>query len=222
MIDLGNIEKHDLRPIRDIVFEKIRRAIFSGELKKEDRLVESTIAENLGVSRTPVREALRQLESEGLVENLPRRGAVVVGIALEDAVEIYDIREALEGLMARKTCENIEEESIQELREILKNMEASIDGEDYKSYLALHERYNDILLTNSKNKRLITMLRNIHEYLSSLRSITLYTKDRRAVAYYEHVEIVDALERRNGDLVEILAKNHVSKAKKAFLDSVSQ
>ncbi len=198
------------------------QAIYEGKLKKEERLVESTIAENLGVSRTPVREALRQLESEGLVKNYPRRGAVVEGISVEDAMEIYDLREVLEGLMARKTCEKISDQEIHELKRILLKMKESIHGEDFDHYLALHKDYNQLLLTNCRNKRLISMISNIHDYLASLRNITLMTKDRREEAYHEHVEIVVALEKRDSERAEALARNHVIKAKKAFLDSVSK
>jgi len=222
MTDLGQVDLSDPRPMREIVLEKIKQAIYEGSLKKEERLVESTIADNLGVSRTPVREALRQLESEGLVKNYPRRGAVVEGISIEDAMEIYDLREVLEGLMARKTCENISDEGIQQLKEILLKMRISIDGSEYEQYLTLHNDYNRILLTNSKNKRLIAMITNIHDNLSSLRNITLLTKERREEAFYEHGEIVAALSDRNRERVEILARNHVINAKRAFLDSVSK
>lgn len=222
MTDLGHVDLNDPRPMREIVFEKIKKAIYEGSLKKEERLVESTIANNLGVSRTPVREALRQLESEGLVKNYPRRGAIVEGISVEDAVEIYDLREVLEGLMARKTCENISEDEIQKLKEILLEMKVSIDGSEYDQYLTLHKDYNRILLTNSKNRRLISMINNIHDNLSSLRNITLLTKERRQEAFKEHGEIVAALSDRDKDRVEHLARNHVINAKKAFLDSVTK
>lgn len=221
MTNLGKVDLSDPRPMREIVFEKIKGAIYEGRLKKEDRLVESTIAENLGVSRTPVREALRQLESEGLVKNYPRRGAVVQGISIEDAVEIYDLREVLEGLMARKTCENISDGEIRELRKILLRMRDSIDGKDFEYYLDLHRDYNQLLMNNCKSQRLISMINNIHEYLASLRGITLTTKDRREEAYHEHVGIVEALEQRDAQRVEVLARDHAVNAKKAFLDSVS-
>ncbi len=222
MTDLGQVDLSDPRPMREIVLEKIKKAIYEGSLRKEERLVESTIAENLGVSRTPVREALRQLESEGLVKNYPRRGAIVEGISIEDAREIYDLREVLEGLMARKTCEHITDDGIEELKEILSKMKASLEGSEYEDYLALHKDYNRILLVNSKNRRLISMITNIQDNLSSLRNITLMTKERREEAFKEHEEIVEALWDRDQERVEVLARNHVVNAKKAFLDSVSK
>lgn len=111
------IEVTDLRPIREIVFERLRKAIIDGNLEPGDRLVETFIAENMGVSRTPVREAFRQLEIEGLAENIPRKGTIVKGISKEDIIEIYQIREVLEGLAFRLTCSRISEEQIVELKE---------------------------------------------------------------------------------------------------------
>ena len=221
-MNLKKVDLSDPRPMREIVFEKIKQAIYEGALKKEERLVESTIAENLGVSRTPVREALRQLESEGLVKNYPRRGAVVQGVSIEDAIEIYDLREVLEGLMARKTCEKISDGEIRELKKILIRMRDSIDGEDFEHYLNLHHDYNQLLLNNCNNKRLISMINHIHEYLGSLRHITLMPMERREEAYREHVEIVTALEKGDSEGVETLARNHAANAKRAFLDSVSK
>ena len=91
------IEITDLRPIRDIVYQRLRSAIIGGQLEQGERLVETLISENMGVSRTPVREAFRQLEIEGLAENIPRKGTIVKGISKKDIIEIYEIREMLEG-----------------------------------------------------------------------------------------------------------------------------
>lgn len=113
------IESTDLRPIREIVLERLRKAIMNGTFQTGDRLVETSIAEKMGVSRTPVREAFRQLEIEGLAENLPRKGTIVKGISKRDIFEIYEIREVLEGLAFRLACSNITDEQILELKEKL-------------------------------------------------------------------------------------------------------
>lgn len=106
------IESTDLRPIREIVLERLRKAIMDGSFEPGDRLVETSIAEGMGVSRTPVREAFRQLEIEGLAENVPRKGTIVKGISKRDILEIYEIREVLEGLAFRLACANISEARI--------------------------------------------------------------------------------------------------------------
>ena len=110
------------KSIREVVLQELRTAIFTGDIKPGDRLVENNIAIAMGVSRTPVREALRQLESEGLAINIPRKGTVVKGICIEDAIEIYDIREVLEGLVIRGACLHISRIEIRELKEIIEDM----------------------------------------------------------------------------------------------------
>ncbi|MCC5909068.1 MAG: GntR family transcriptional regulator [Clostridiaceae bacterium] len=225
-VELKPVDPQDLRPIRDIVFESIRHAIFDGKLKKGDHLVESAVAEKMKVSRTPVREALRQLESEGLVVNVPRKGAVVQGISKEDAIEIYDLREVLEGLVARLACLNITDEDIDRLKYILQEMKTTIENNHDdklvsfdKEYNMLHMEYNSIILNSSKSQRLQTMMKNIYDYLTSLRSVSLYKKDRRLIALKEHREIVKAFEERNEDEAENLVRKHVKKAKEAFLNN---
>lgn len=219
-LDLKPVKKHDLRPIREIVFVELKKAIFEGRIKKGERLVENTIAEKMEVSRTPVREALRQLEAEGLVDNIPRRGAIVKGITLKDAEEIYDLREALEGLMARLACRNRTEDDIDNLRHVLKLMEEAMQRKDYKEYVELHKDFNNIILNSTRNKKLKAIMNNIYEQLTSLRSISLYHEDRRFLALEEHKQIVDTIEKRHEIEAETIAKNHVKKARKAFFDNI--
>lgn len=218
--ELKPVRINDLRPIREIVFMELKKAIFDGRIKEGEHLVENTIAEKMNVSRTPVREALRQLEAEGLVVNIPRRGAIVKGITLQDAEEIYDLREVLEGLTTRLACRNRTEEDINRLNDILNLMAEAIKEEDYCKYLNLHKGYNDIILNSSSNKRLQSMMKNIYEHLASLRSVSLYNKDRRVLAIEEHRQIVNAIEKRDEVRAEKLAREHVKKAKKSFFDNL--
>lgn len=218
--ELKPVRINDLRPIREIVFMELKKAIFDGRIKEGEHLVENTIAEKMNVSRTPVREALRQLEAEGLVVNIPRRGAIVKGITLQDAEEIYDLREVLEGLTTRLACKNRTEEDINRLNDILNLMAEAIKEEDYCKYLNLHKGYNDIILNSSSNKRLQSMMKNIYEHLASLRSVSLYNKDRRVLAIEEHRQIVNAIEKRDEVRAEKLAREHVKKAKKSFFDNL--
>lgn len=219
-IRLEPVRPNDLRPIREIVYEELRKAIFDGRIKKGEHLVESIIGEEMEVSRTPVREALRQLEAEGLVSNVPRRGAIVQGITKEDAVEIYDLREVLEGLVVRLACKNITDEDIIRLKDILKKMEETISKKDDESYLNIHGDFNTIIFNRANSKRLQSLMTNIYDYLASLRSISLQKEDRRISALEEHRQIVYALEKRDEEAVEKLAREHVRKAKEAFLKNL--
>jgi DNA-binding GntR family transcriptional regulator len=218
-IIFNKVESNDLRPIREIVLYEIRNAIFDGKVKQGDRLIENHIAESMGVSRTPVREALRQLEIEGLAINVPRKGTLVKGISKEDAIEIYDIREVLEGLVARLACLHITRIEIRRLNEIIDMMQSSINNDDEIEYNKVHNEYNEILLNASKNKRLVERLENIYEYLKSLRKISLLTKERRQEALKEHKDIVKAIEVGDEEIAEKVARIHVYNAKTAFIQA---
>lgn len=216
-IIFDKVENDDLRPIRETVLHEIRNAIFEGKLNQGDRLIENHIAEGMGVSRTPVREALRQLEIEGLAVNVPRKGTLVKGISKEDAIEIYDIREVLEGLVSRLACLHITRLEIRRLNEIISIMEESIKNSNNSEYIKAHNEYNRILLNASKNKRLIERLETIYDYLKSLRRISLLTNERREEAIKEHKDIVKAIEIGDEELAEKVARLHVYNAKKAFI-----
>lgn len=216
-INLGKIESTDLRPIREIVLESLREAIFDGRLKEGDRLVETNIAEIMGVSRTPVREALRQLELEGLAVNIPRRGTVVKGISMEDAVEIYDMREVLEGLAVRLACLNISRGQLLCLKQVVNDMEECIQHDDRNQYNKLHNEFNMIIIQASNNKRLVENMEHIYEYLTNLRNVSLENFQGRKEALKEHREVLDALEKGDENLAESLTRQHVKNAKNRFV-----
>ncbi len=220
-IELGKVDDFDLRPIRDIVYEHLKNAIMDQRLKQGDRLVENSIAEIMDVSRTPVREALRQLESEGLVVHMPRRGTIVKGITKEDAIDIYDIREVLEGLVVRRACENRQQEDVDQLYNCIHQMEKAIDDRAYEELMCLHSEFNSLILSIGKSKRLTDMMKHLFEYLTSLRTISLDSIKRQKVALEEHREIVKAIEEGRSDEAETLARSHVKKARAAFLKSIS-
>lgn len=207
------IEITDLRPIRDIVFERLRMAIIGGNLEKGERLVETFIAENRGVSRTPVREAFRQLEVEGLAENIPRRGTVVKGISKKDVIEIYEIREMLEGLEFRLASNNISELQIIQLKETISKMEKCIINDDMNEYCRLHEEFHSIVLYSCGNSRLIDQMKQIYEYLSRIRKSTLVMNKRTRKDMVEHKEIIDVLEKRDEVLAERTGRDHTRKCK---------
>ncbi|NRT76057.1 GntR family transcriptional regulator [Clostridium beijerinckii] len=208
------IESTDLRPIREIVLERLRKAIMNGSFQSGDRLVETSIAEGMGVSRTPVREAFRQLEIEGLAENVPRKGTIVKGISKRDILEIYQIREVLEGLAFRLACANISRERILELREMLLKMEQSINNNDIKEYWRLHSEFHSSIMYLSNNQRLIDQMKQIYEYLSKLRNFTLVMNKRRSIAMEEHKALIEAFEKKDEILAEQIGREHTLNAKK--------
>lgn len=214
------IEMTDLRPIREIVLERLRTAIITRTLNPGDRLIETDIAEKMGVSRTPVREAFRQLEIEGLAENIPRKGTVVKGISKKDILEIYEIREVLEGLEFRLACSKITDSQIAMLKEKLVTMQECIDNNDITEYWKVHGDFHDIILYSSGNHRLIDEMKQVYEYLSSLRNFTRVMNKRREVAMEEHKLIIEAFEKKDEKLAEKVGRMHTVNAKKFLLKEI--
>ncbi|MBC5995189.1 GntR family transcriptional regulator [Romboutsia ilealis] len=215
----NKIDSSDLRPMREIVLYEIRNAIFENKLSPGDRLVENIIASSMGVSRTPVREALRQLEIEGLAVNIPRKGTLVKGISKEDAMEIYDLREVLEGLAVRLACLNISRREINYLKEVIEKMRITMSENNYEEYMKAHGEYNDIIMKASKNKMLLRQIEHVYEYLKSLRKVSLHHLDKRQDVLMEHVRIVNAIEKGDEFLAEQEARIHVINAKQRFIES---
>ncbi|MBS4055118.1 MAG: GntR family transcriptional regulator [Thermaerobacter sp.] len=203
------IEITDLRPIRDIVYESLRSAIMMGHLAPGERLVESEVADRLQVSRTPVREALRMLEKDGIAVSVPRRGTVVVGLKIEDALEIYNILSVLEGLVARLAAQNITPEEITALKE-LKRHKPPLG--DFAEYARIFAEFNAILNRASRSERLIRLMDTYASQLSCLRYVSLDSPERQSASWDEHLGLIEAIEARDELLAEERAKQHVAKA----------
>lgn len=206
---LSPLELTDLRPIRDLVYESLRSAIMQGHLEAGERLVESELAERLQVSRTPVREALRMLEKDGIAVSIPRRGTVVVGLKIEDAVEIYSILSVLEGLVARLAARHITADELQRLRQLKSKKPAP---GDFAEYARIFAEFNAILNRASRSTRLVQLMDTYASQLSCLRYVSLDTPERQGAAWDEHLAIIEALEARDGLLAEQRAKQHVQHA----------
>lgn len=193
------------------VFSTLREDILNGKYNENEELREIAIGNELGVSRTPVREAIRQLELEGLVQIIPNKGAYVKGITPKDVKDIYMIRTSLEGMCARLACENITEEQLEELEEniYLATFHAS---KGHMDQLAdLDNRFHHILYEACDSKMLQKLLEDFHHYVIRIRRKTLST-DRGVISNEEHKAIMEAIKSKNGKLAEELAIRHINNA----------
>ena len=202
-------ESMDKYSLRGQVFNRIRENILSGKYNKNDELKEATIGAELGVSRTPVREALRQLELEGLVSIIPNKGAYVTGITLEDVSDIYYIRSLLEGLCARWAAEKITKEQLDELEEITFLSEFHCNKGNYEQVLELDNKFHEIMYTASGSRMLRHTLSDYHHYVERVRKVTLSNPERARNSNKEHAIIVEALRNGNAELAEQLANEHM-------------
>ncbi len=191
------------------VFHRIREDILSGKYKKNEELKEKTIGEELGVSRTPVREALRQLELEGLVTIISNKGAYVVGFSVEDIQDIYEIRSVLEGLCARRAAVRVTKEQLEELEENLFLTEFHVEKGHAEQVVELDTRFHEILYEACQSKVLEHALRDYHHYLERVRKVTLASKKRSTESNNEHKQILEALKERDAKKAEAYANQHI-------------
>lgn len=206
-----NLQKEvtDKFSLRGRVFNKIREDILSGVYHENEELKENTIGLELGVSRTPVREALRQLELEGLVNIIPNKGAYVTGITAKDIHDIYVIRSYLEGLCAKWACEHINEHQLEALDEILYLSEFHARREHHEQLVELDSKFHELIYEASGSKILDHMLSDFHHYVERVRKITLAQTSRATKSNAEHTAILNAIKERDGDRAEELAHEHM-------------
>ena len=183
----------DDRSLRIRVFNAIENAILDGEYKDGDSLNELRLSKELGVSRTPVREALMQLELEGLVKNVPNKGAVVIGVTEQDIHDIYEIRIRLEGLAARLCAENITEDELRALAQIVDLQEFYLLKNDTEQIWKLDGDFHKIIYDASRSRPLRFTLSNFHNYIKKARDISVQTEGRAEKTVAEHRAILDAI-----------------------------
>lgn len=202
-------EVTDKFSLRGRVFHKLREDILSGKYKQNEELREVAIATELGVSRTPVREAIRQLELEGLVNLIPNKGAYVTGITIKDVKDIYVIRSYLEGLCAKWATEFITEQQLCELEENIYLSEFHAEKEHYDQVLELDNRFHQLLYDASGSKILDHVLSDFHHYVQRVRKISIATPERALKSNEEHRKIVEAIRERDEGQAESLANEHI-------------
>ncbi|HWJ02374.1 MAG TPA: GntR family transcriptional regulator [Verrucomicrobiae bacterium] len=210
------------KPLREIVFESLREAIISGVLKPGERMMEIQLADEMGVSRTPVREAIRKLELEGFVVMIPRKGAYVAGISLKDIADVFEIRAALEGLAAGLAAERITEEELELMERLLVRKGEIIETNDLESLVEVDTDFHATLYQASRNERLVQILSNLREQIQRFRTTSLAVPGRMKEALEEHRKIIEALSERNVALAQALATEHIENAENVMLEHLRQ
>ncbi len=204
-------EEMDKYSLRGRVFHKIREDILSGKYKNHEELKEVAIGNELGVSRTPVREAFRQLELEGLIQIIPNRGAYVTGITAKDVHDIYMIRSRLEGLCARLATEHITKEQLEEMEENVYLAEFHAQKGHMEQIAELDSRFHNIMYESCDSKMLEHTLKDYHQYVWRVRKKSLKSA-RGAQSNSEHQEIMEAIKSGDADLAEQRANQHMLNA----------
>ena len=212
-------EPHDdERSLRYMVYESIKENILIGKYKAGDSLGENRIADELHVSRTPVREAIRQLEFEDLVVSIPNRGVFVLGVTRQDSEDIYAIRKLIEGQIVSWAIERITNEELNKLYEIVELMEFYTKKQDYDSLARLDTNFHKTIYDACKSKHLNRMFTVLHSNMQLMREQSLRKPHRAAESLAEHKRIVEAINQKDKELAVSLMLRHVETASKSVLE----
>lgn len=194
------------------VFQQLKNSILAGEFENGAELREIALAKKLGVSRTPVREALRQLEQEGLVEIYPNRGAYVKGITYKDVEDIFRIRARLEGLCAEMAVSSITQEQLDKLDEIILLSKFYEEKKDMEHLLNMDSQFHEVLFESCGSKMLEHQLKDYHQYVQKARLRSLKRQERAKKSTHEHEEILQAIKEKNAQKADELATRHILNA----------
>ncbi|WP_367568806.1 GntR family transcriptional regulator [Lacrimispora sp.] len=189
------VNMNEYLPLRDVVFNTLRQAILKGELAPGERLMEIQLADRLGVSRTPIREAIRKLELEGLVLMIPRKGAEVARISEKSLRDVLEVRRSLEELAIELACIRMDEEAVEELEKKQEEFRNAVLKGNAMEIAETDEAYHDVIFKGTCNDRLVQMINNLREQMYRYRLEYIKDKDKRQALVAEHENILEAVRR---------------------------
>lgn len=215
-----SLKIEDYLPLRDVVFNTLRDAIINGDIEPGERLIEISLADTLGVSRTPVREAIRELETEGLVVMTPRKGAEVAKISNKDLTDVLEVRRVLEVLAVELACEKITPEQLARLEENLNDFDACVGKGSASDLSSLDENFHEIIYNATDNKRLVQILSNLRKQMYRYRFVYIKTLSHRKTLHSEHLEIFNALKEKDKAKSVAAILKHIDNQKKAIMENI--
>ena len=220
MKDTLQIKMDEFLPLRDVVFNTLRQAILTGELKPGERLMEIHLAERLGVSRTPSREAIRKLELEGLVTMIPRRGAEVAQITEKSMSDVLEVRRALDALCVELACDRITEEELARLEQACSDFEAAVKTRDNKVIAQADVKLHDIIVQATGNSRLIQLVNNLSEQMYRYRFEYIKDSSRHENLVEEHRIIYESILKKDKETASRAAETHIDNQKNAIIQQI--
>ena len=220
MEDFFKVTENEYLPLRDIVFNNIRNAIISGELKPGERLLENQLSEKTGVSRTPIREALRKLELEGYVEMVPRKGATVAVATQKDIEDVLEIRATLEALAAKLACRYMTESQISSLTAAKNSFMEAADKENIEAMAASDTEFHTIIFSSANNQKLVQLINNLSEQIYRFRIAYLKNKSVLKKIISEHDALLASIIAGDSKLAAMVATKHIENQKNAVIKSL--
>lgn len=222
MTDKLILNMDEYLPLRDVVFNTLREAILKGELRPGERLMELQLASKLGVSRTPIREAIRMLEQEGLAVTIPRKGAEVAKMTEKDMEDVLQVRDALDELAASTACKQITAQELEELKGTMREFEESMKTGDIKKIAEVDVKFHDIIYRATRNPKLENILSNLREQMYRYRIEYLKDEKTYPTLIKEHNEIVEGLAERDKDKVTAAMHKHVENQANAVKELIRE
>ncbi len=217
---LAPIRLDSYQPLREVVCETLRDAIRKGVLKPGERLMEIQLAEELGVSRTPVREAIRKLELEGYVIMMPRRGTYVANLSIRDVNEVFEIRTSLDSLASGLAAERITDEELERLQRLLVLIGGYIESNNMEKIVETDTEFHDLLYQASRNSRLVGIIFNLREQLTRFRATSMAFPGRLKETLEEHRRLVEAIAQGDVKEAQAAAEDHMEKSEQTLLKSM--
>ena len=209
---MGNelkVNMNEYLPLRDVVFNTLRQAILKGELAPGERLMEIQLAERLGVSRTPIREAIRKLELEGLVLMIPRKGAEVAKISEKSLRDVLEVRRSLEELAIELACQRMSDEEIEKHQKAQDDFRSAVESGNVMRIAEADEAYHDVIFKGTGNDRLVQILNNLREQMYRYRLEYIKDEDKRQILLVEHDNILNALRQRHMEEAKEAMREHI-------------
>ena len=219
MDSLTKLNLDNYKPLRDVVFENLRTAILEGNLKAGQRLMEVQLAEQLGVSRTPIREAIRKLELEGLVVMLPRKGAYVANMSFKDLIDVLEIRATLEGLAASLAARRRNDEDIVRLEKVAKEFEEGVRNADVDTLLKKDVEFHENIFLMANNKKLYHLITTLWEQVHRFRVMYVSNYDASLSLVDEHKRILEAIKNGDCEQAKQYATEHIELAEQFFMEN---
>jgi DNA-binding GntR family transcriptional regulator len=214
------IERH--QTLREKILETIRESILKGTLSPGEKVAEPELAERFGISRTPIREAFRQLESEGYLTVIPRKGAVVTSLSERDVQEFYAIKSILEGYAARMAAENLTTKDIERLEAINNRLEQLAKEGDVKTFFRIHQEFHELFIRAAGNERLFEIISQLLMKFNRLRMASLSLPGRMEISVQEHHKIIAAFKSKDGELADNLVKKTAAYGGQVLIQSMAQ
>jgi DNA-binding GntR family transcriptional regulator len=219
---LSRVNFNDYKPLREVIFSTLREAIIIGELKPGERLMEVHLAEKMGVSRTPVREAIRKLELEGLVDMIPRKGAHVADLSIKDIMDVLEVRASLDALATSLAAERIQDDELKELNNVQMQFANYVERDNLQGSIKKDVEFHDIIYNSSRNDKLIQISSNLREQVQRFRVIYLKDFSSSKTLIKEHMDIYDAIRGRLPETAQKVAHRHIKNQEDTIIKAIKK